>query len=94
MLLLCQIGTQLADHLEMKNDKTNNDIKGQKEENNFASRITFEETFHLVENNILELLIQGWCIRSCLSIDQEDWESGVGSRCRRWTQPLRINELI
>jgi len=66
----------------MKNDKTNNDIKWQKEERKkIESLISFEKTFHLVESNILELLIQGWCIRSCLSIDQEDCESGVGARC-------------
>ena len=75
----------------MKKDRTNNDIKGQKGENNFACRITFEETFHLVESNILELLIQGWCIRSCLSIDQEDCESGVGARCSWLTQPFSLH---
>ena len=55
------------------------------------SRITFEETFHLVESNILELTIQGWCIRSCLSIDQGDWESGVGARCRWLIQPFSLH---
>ena len=39
--LVCQIGTQLADHL----GNGNNDIKGAKRKANFASRITFEETF-------------------------------------------------
>ena len=43
--LVCQIGTQLADHLEIEYDRTNIDIKGANGKLNSTSLITFEETF-------------------------------------------------
>ena len=43
--LVCQIGTQLADHLEIEYDRTNIDIQGAKRKLNSASRENFEETF-------------------------------------------------
>ena len=91
--LVCQIGTQLAGHLEMKNNRTNNDIKGAKRKPNIASRITFER--NLSESKTSGSTSRRPCRRSCWGIGGEvlHCESEVdirAARCRRRIQPSSL----